>query len=110
MNNFYKITQKNKKYYYLSVVSKKAVFPDRQEENNLEKIAKKYSGVFSGTGSCFFTGNRDYGFMFPTKAKAARFAKEAFTKKIIRAKMNIAEYVLDWDSDQGKEVTYKNIA
>lgn len=106
VEDFTKITQKNRKYYTLRVVMKRF---DRDEQGEMDSIAQKLGGLEGGSGYSFLTGERDVSYLFPTKSKTQQFATKAFKAGIIRARVHLSEASLDWSYNEGDYVSYDKV-
>lgn len=109
--NFTNITQKSRSYCDLRVYARGGYsWPsDMHTRRALEKIARKFGGFSTGSGYCFPTKERDFGFAFPSREKASKFAKEAVLSKLIKVKMCVSDVNLTWEYGDSSKVDYKKI-
>lgn len=109
--DFTKITQKNTQYCAVSVFAKRGFSMPSDSETRLalEQIASKLGGIASGSGYCFLSKQRDFGFYFPSRKSAAKFAAQAFKKGLIKAKVSVCDAYLEWNYGEHQKLDYKHV-
>jgi len=109
--DFNKITQKSKEYCAISVFSKRgfSISSDSETRSYLEQIADKFDGVVDGSGYCLLSKQRDFGFSFPSRKAASKFAAEAYKKGLIKAKVSVCDAYLEWNYGDHQTLDYKKV-
>lgn len=91
------ITQPNKEYFWLSATSTvRDGRPNFKNEAEMEKLARKYGGFNTGSGTDLVTGRRDHSFIFPTKRAVVNFMRDAVKHRYLRTAVDCTQYQLDW--------------
>jgi len=97
MPRFTDITQKSKEYWYVGALSQSSRgMPAPDEEDNLNVLCKRLGGHCTGGGTDLQTGQRDYSYAFPTKEAATTFIMRAVNARLIKNKVALHRYRLDW--------------
>lgn len=109
--NFTKVTQKSKSYCDIRVYTKNgySLSSDMNVRVALEKVAKKFGGIPTGSGYCFLTKERDFGFAFPSRKNASNFAKKAVQLKLIKSKISVSDVHLNWEYGESAKVDYRKV-
>jgi len=97
MARFTEITQKSKEYWCVGALSQSSRgMPAPDEENNLNALCKRLGGHWTGGGTDLQTGQRDYSYAFASKDAATAFIMRAVNAKLIKNKVALYRYQLNW--------------